>query len=161
MTNSNQLRFLRLDSERKKQVKLNGFVAEVASPSLAILVRPRFFLYISVKTCSKQPCSEIKGIAGKMTENTLNCWFCNVFSFQLNLCVWFYVCCNRLFFKTISILALKQTYQLRCMTIPLRMLTTISHQQWQAWTAVSPLADTTGGDMVVRMRKALAIPRSW
>ena len=99
MTNSNQLRFLRLDSERKKQVKLNGFVAEVASPSRAILVRSRFFLYISVKTCSKQLCSEIKGIAGKMTENTLNCWFCNVFSFQLHLCVWFYVCCNRLFLK--------------------------------------------------------------
>ena len=48
MTDSNQLRFLRLESERKKQVKLNGFVAEVASPSRAILVRPRFFLYISV-----------------------------------------------------------------------------------------------------------------
>ena len=48
MTNSNQLRFLRLDSERKKQVKLNGFVAEVASPSRAILVRPGSFLYISV-----------------------------------------------------------------------------------------------------------------
>ena len=42
-----------------------------------------------------------------MTENTLNCWFCNVFGFPLHLCVWFYVCCNRLFFKTISILALK------------------------------------------------------
>ena len=48
MTNSNQLRFLRLESERKKQFKLNGYVAEVASPSPAILVRPRFFLYISV-----------------------------------------------------------------------------------------------------------------
>ena len=42
MTNSNQLRFLRLDSERKKQVKLNGFVAEVASPS-----PPVFPLHIS------------------------------------------------------------------------------------------------------------------
>ena len=48
MTNSNQLRLLRLESERKKQVKLNGFVAEVASPSRAILVRPRFFLSKSV-----------------------------------------------------------------------------------------------------------------
>ena len=48
MTNSNQLRFLRLDSQRKKQIKLNGFVAEVVSPSRAILVRPGSFLYISV-----------------------------------------------------------------------------------------------------------------
>lgn len=48
MTNSNQLRFLRLESEHKKQVKLTGFVAEVASSSRAILVSPRFFLYISV-----------------------------------------------------------------------------------------------------------------
>ena len=119
------------------------------------------FRHQFIETCSKQLCSEMKGIVGKMTENTLDCWFCNVFSFQLNLCVWFYVCCNRLFFKTISILALKQTYQLRCMTILLRMLTTISHRQWQPWTAVSPLADTTGADMVLRMRKALAIPRSW
>jgi len=102
-------------------------------------------IYQFIETCSKQLCSEIKGIACKMTENTLNCWFCNVFSFQLHLCVWFYVCCNRLLFKTISILALKHTYQLRCMTMPLRILTTISHRQWQPWTAVSPLADTTGG----------------
>ena len=48
MTNSNQMRFLRLESEHKKQVKLTGFVAEVASSSRAILVSPRFFLYISV-----------------------------------------------------------------------------------------------------------------
>ena len=44
MTNSNQWRFLRSESERKNQVKLNGFVAGVASPSRAILVRARFFL---------------------------------------------------------------------------------------------------------------------
>ena len=97
--------------------------------------------------------------------------FCNVFSFQLKLSVWFYVCSNRLFFKTILILALKQTYQLRgrmyenrsnwALAITLRMRTTISNGQWQPWTAVSPLADSTGGDMVVRMRKARAILRSW
>lgn len=44
MTNSNQSRFLPSESERKNQVKPNGFVAEVASPSSAILVRTRFFL---------------------------------------------------------------------------------------------------------------------
>ena len=94
MTNSNQSRFLPSESERKNQVKPNGFVAEVASPSSAGFS----FRHQFIETCSKQLCSEMKGIVGKMTENTLNCWFCNVFSFQLNLCVWFYVCCNRLFF---------------------------------------------------------------
>ena len=59
-------------------------------------------IYQFIETCSKQlrsEMTEIEGIASKMTENTLNCWFCNVFSFQLHLCVWFYVCCNRLLFK--------------------------------------------------------------
>ena len=35
--------------------------------------------------------------------------------------------------------ALKHTYQLRGVTISLRMRTTISPGQWQPWTAVSPL----------------------
>lgn len=74
MTNSNQLRFLRLESEHKKQVKLTGFVAEVASSSRAILVSPRSSIYQFIETCSKQLCSEIKGITSKMTENPLNCW---------------------------------------------------------------------------------------
>ena len=134
-------------------------------PRLPFSFAPGFSsIYQFIETCSKQlrsEMTEIEGIASKMTENTLNCWFCNVFGFPLHLCVWFYVCCNRLFLKTISILALKHTYQLSCMTIPLRILTTISHRQWQPWTAVSPLADTTGGNMAVRMRRALAIPRSW
>ena len=59
-------------------------------------------IYQFIETCSKQlrsEMTEIEGIASKMTENTLNCWFCNVFGFPLHLCVWFYVCCNRLFFK--------------------------------------------------------------
>ena len=42
------------------------------------------------------------------------------------------------------------------MVSTVRMRTTISPQQWQPWTAVSPLL----GLMVVRMRKVLAIPRS-
>ena len=59
-------------------------------------------IYQFIETCSKQlrsEMTEIEGIASKMTENTLNCWFCDVFGFPLHLCVWFYVCCNRLFFK--------------------------------------------------------------
>ena len=59
-------------------------------------------IYQFIETCSKQlrsEMTEIEGIASKMTENTLNCWFCNVFGFPLHLCVWFYVCCNRLFLK--------------------------------------------------------------
>ena len=43
------------------------------------------------------------------------------------------------------------------MVSTLRMRTTISPRQWQPWTAVSPFL----GLMVVRMRKVLAIPRSW
>ena len=75
MTNSNQSRFLRSESERKNQVKLNGFIAEVAPPSRAILVPPGFsFRHQFIETCSKQLRSEIKVIACKMTENTLNCW---------------------------------------------------------------------------------------
>ena len=69
-------------------------------PRVPFSFAPGFsFRHQFIESCSKQLCSEMKGIAGKMTENTLNCWFCNVFSFQLNLCVWFYVCCNRLFLK--------------------------------------------------------------
>ena len=49
-----------------------------------------------------------------------------------------------------------------------RMRTTISPGQWQPWTAVSPNKGETAvygchcpGDMVVRMRMVLAIPRGW
>ena len=72
-------------------------------PRLPFSFAPGFSsIYQFIETCSKQlrsEMTEIEGIASKMTENTLNCWFCNVFGFPLHLCVWFYVCCNRLFFK--------------------------------------------------------------
>ena len=45
-------------------------------------------IYQFIETCSKQlrsEMTEIEGIASKMTENTLNCWFCNVFGFPTQL----------------------------------------------------------------------------
>ena len=41
--------------------------------------------------------------------------------------------------KQYQLKAMKHTYQLRGMASTLRMRTTISPEQWQPWTAVSPL----------------------